>query len=767
MRPDPPSLFGRLRAWLAERLSNRLALTTGVLTGLVLTVGLLISLALSLRSAREHVDTEIALRADNAAREVASLLDEIERGVHGVASSSFVVRTLVTPERPDDALLPFLLEHRVVRRYGVQLRLCDRTAQRLARVVPGRPGEPGRLDGGGTPCRDIVDFQGRLHDHRTALLITDDALGRRALQLQVPVRGSQGTLGAVVADIDPALAMRALLTDREVPVALSSAAGELAGRHVDRGYVVIDTPLDLPLGSAFAPLGLSVRVGIEERFAHVRWGALVAAYLGIAVLLGGLAFYAARRLSEQLLAPLAALEQAAGRAAAGEPVELGPTLRHDDEVGRLAARVKAMGDSLQRGNARLACQVDELVAARNAAQQASIAKTQFLATMSHEIRTPMHAVLGLSYLALQSPLEGKARDYVEKTHSAAENLLGIINGILDFSKVEAGRLTLERETFVLRQVIERVVSTAGVRAHAKGLEILVQVDERVPQEVVGDALRLGQVLLNLCDNAIKFTERGRIEMSVQMLAMHGQDVELLFGVSDTGSGIPGDKQQDIFELFTQADASTTRQHGGTGLGLAIAKKLVELMGGRIEVRSEVGAGSTFSFTARLGAVAPRAVDAAAAASAAAEPPPEVKYAALRGATVLLVEDNELNQLLARELLARVGVETLVASDGREAIELLRRHADAVDVVLMDCQMPVMDGFAATRAIRADKTLPRIPILAMTANVLPEDLAHCRGAGMSDHIGKPIDVDKLYAMVQEWLHRSVEANSRPTPLDARG
>ncbi|HWH75307.1 MAG TPA: ATP-binding protein [Methylibium sp.] len=767
MRPAPSSPFGRLRAWLAARLSNRLALMIGVLTGLVLTVGLLISLALSLRSARAHVDTEIALRADNAAREVASLLDEIERGVHGVASSSFVVRTLVTPERPDDALLPFLLEHRVVRRYGVQLRLCDRTAQRLVRVVPGRPGEPGRLDGGGAPCRDIVDFQGRLHDHRTALLITDDALGRRALQLQIPVRGGQGTLGAVVADIDPALAMRALLANGEVPVALSSAAGELAGRHVDRGYVVIDTPLELPSGSAFAPLGLSVRVGIEERFARVRWGALVAADLGIAVLLGGLAFFAARRLSEQLLAPLGALEQAAGRAAAGEPVELGPALSRDDEVGRLAARVKAMGDSLQRGNATLARQVDELVAARNAAQQASIAKTQFLATMSHEIRTPMHAVLGLSYLALQSPLEGKAREYVEKTHSAAENLLGIINGILDFSKVEAGRLTLERETFALRQVIERVVSTAGVRAHAKGLEIVVRVDERVPQEVVGDALRLGQVLLNLCDNAIKFTDRGHIGMSVRVVRMDEQDVELLFGVSDTGSGIPGDKQQAIFELFTQADASTTRQHGGTGLGLAIARKLVELMGGRIEVRSEVGAGSTFSFTARLGAAAPRAEDPSTAAVAAVEPPPEVKYAALRGATVLLVEDNELNQLLACELLARVGVETLVASDGREAIELLRRHADAVDVVLMDCQMPVMDGFAATRAIRADKTLPRVPILAMTANVLPEDLAHCRGAGMSDHIGKPIDVDRLYALVQEWLHRSVESTSRPTPLDARG
>ncbi|MES2959673.1 MAG: ATP-binding protein [Pseudomonadota bacterium] len=383
-------------------------------------------------------------------------------------------------------------------------------------------------------------------------------------------------------------------------------------------------------------------------------------------------------------------------------------------------------------------------------EAASKAKSDFLASMSHEIRTPMNAILGLSYLTLQCTLEEKPRNYVEKVHKAAENLLGILNDILDISKVEAGEMQLERIQFGLAEVLDNVMDTAGVKAQAKGLAFRLEIESTVPRLLVGDAMRLGQVLLNLADNAIKFTEHGQVLIQVESLLQLGNRVELMFSVGDTGAGIPTEKQRVIFKKFTQADASVARGHGGSGLGLAISRQLVELMGGTLGVQSQVGSGSTFHFNARFEA-------AADAGSQSAQVTPLPSHAdagnrdALRGAKILLVEDNEVNQLVACEMLRPAGIEVLVANNGREALDLLNAQPD-VALVLMDCYMPVMDGFAATRAIRASKHFRHLPVLAMTANVLPDDLLNCRVAGMNDHIGKPFRADDLFAALSYWLIR---------------
>ena len=296
------------------------------------------------------------------------------------------------------------------------------------------------------------------------------------------------------------------------------------------------------------------------------------------------------------------------------------------------------------------------------------------------------------------------------------------------------------------------------RRKAKGLGLALQVEALVPTALLGDAMRLGQVLLNLCANAIKFTEKGGVLLKVESLLQLGTDVDLLFSVANTGAGIPSEQQDAIFEQFTQADASTTRSHGGTGLGLTISRQLVELMGGHLGLNSQVGAGTTFHFNARFGAVAALPAGSEPATRRPLGPGAET-LAALQGAKVLMAEDNEVNPLVACAILRNAGLEVLVAADGREALALLDANRD-IDLVLMDCQMPVMDGFAATRAIRADKRFASLPVLAMTTNVFPDDLVACRVAGMNGHIAKPLVIDNLFEVLARWLKPAVMSLPRP-------
>ncbi|HEY9064440.1 MAG TPA: response regulator [Burkholderiaceae bacterium] len=564
-----------------------------------------------------------------------------------------------------------------------------------------------------------------------------------------------------------------------------------------------------------------------------------------------------------------------------------------DERARIAREV---AEGLEQ---RVAERTEALARAQHAAEASTRAKSEFLANMSHEIRTPMNAILGMSYLALQTGLDARQRNYVDKVHRAAESLLGIINDILDFSKIEAGRLEIEEIPFKLGDVLDQLATLVGMRAEEKGLELLFALPPGLPTALVGDPSRLGQVLLNLSNNAVKFTERGEVTVAVTESAREGERVTLRFEVRDTGIGLTPEARARLFQPFTQADASTSRRYGGSGLGLAICRHLVERMGGEIGLDSEPGRGSCFHFSVPFGlqaeaAPAPQyaelngmrvlvvddhpaarellrtlatafglqaetAADGAAALQRVAQAdadgrpfklllldwhmpgldgigclerlgdaasrhaPPTVlmvtafsrdeaerqlaahglrvagllpkpvtpsglldacanalgrpragpsrneqrqellqaRQASLAGARILLVEDNPINQELARDLLNRAGIVVNIAGDGQEALAILGR--ERFDAVLMDCQMPVMDGYEATRALRHRPELKDLPVIAMTANAMAGDRQKVLEAGMNDHVAKPIHVDDLFATLARWVQPALPAPAPQEPL----
>ena len=557
-------------------------------------------------------------------------------------------------------------------------------------------------------------------------------------------------------------------------------------------------------------------------------------------------------------------------------------------------RTQELLGQTQEQTRQLESQTLDLEQAKAKAEEATSMKSMFLANMSHEIRTPMNAIIGLSNLALKTPLNAKQRDYISKVHNAGTSLLGIINDILDFSKIEAGKLDLEDTDFQIDEVLTSVTVLTAQKAHEKGLEFLVDVASTVPQQLRGDPLRLSQILTNLVNNGVKFTERGEIRLKIEVLEQTGDKVQLKFSVRDTGIGMTPEQTAKLFQAFTQADMSTTRKHGGTGLGLTISRRLVELMGGRIWVESQASVGSSFHFTAwlelasaaavrrvlpaRLPTLRVLVVDDNAAAreiladalggltgqvdlvssgaeaiaavrqrdrdapydlvfmdwrmpsmdglqatrqikqDAALRQQPavvmvtafgreevrdeaerigidgflvkpvtkstlvdtlvslfapaaeetnhatasDVRPARLAGARILLAEDNAINQQIAVELLVGVGAQVTVADNGRLAVEHLRRTPSAFDLVLMDLQMPELDGYRATAQIRADRQFDGLPIIAMTAHATLEEKQRCLAAGMNDHISKPIDPVAMFDTVARHFHPDPAAKA-PTHM----
>ncbi|WP_254504357.1 ATP-binding protein [Duganella vulcania] len=401
----------------------------------------------------------------------------------------------------------------------------------------------------------------------------------------------------------------------------------------------------------------------------------------------------------------------------------------------------------------------KLVNANIAAEAANVAKSEFLANMSHEIRTPMSAVIGMAYLALRTEMTPKQFDYISKIHRAALSLLGIINDILDFSKIEAGRLDVEAIPFALEEVLAHVASVTAQRAEDKRLRYLVSTAPGVPRYLVGDPLRLGQVLVNLVNNAVKFTAEGELELRCAPgadAAPEGQ-VTLRFSVRDTGIGMTQQQKAKLFRAFSQANGSTTRHYGGTGLGLSISQQLVRLMGGRIDVESEPDFGSTFHFELRFALSDAAAVSVQAAVHQGPVGDLTLQASPRRAARVLVAEDSADNQDVMVELLELQGIVVDVAANGREALDILQAAGLGVyDLVLMDLGMPQMDGHEATRRLRQDSRFNELPVIAVTSHALAGVEAQCMDEGMQDYITKPVDPQRLYGALSRWLGLPMKA-----------